>query len=215
MCPPSVRRPSLASAGIWFNSLSSSPTVGTVSGSNSSTKDGLTGTQTRPKTYRQRSNPEQDGFPLTCPWMNAKWRLEEMISVFGHFRIDTRIRILEDDILQPFFKSPLHRSVIVYALHVLHADSDWRTHCQRRIAFFERHHDTPDIIPSCLAGLIRLTLPFTPKCADRIYQAVSALLGETPRKDATVEPDGIHHVPRSPGSRANNDSHPVCDLKHS
>ena len=45
---PSIRRSSFGSAGFWFNSFSRSPTVGTVSGSKSSTRDGLMGTQTRP-----------------------------------------------------------------------------------------------------------------------------------------------------------------------
>ena len=100
--PPSSLRvlSSKPSGGIRSSSLSRSPTVGTVSGSKLSTSDGLIGTQIRPDLvleYTLRVTMDKIR-RLTGTRMNAEWRFQQVIPVFRHFRIDSWVSILQDDI---------------------------------------------------------------------------------------------------------------------
>jgi hypothetical protein len=70
-------------------------TVGTVRGSNEAGSVESMGTQIRP-------SDEKRGLRLrrrTCSGMNTERRLEKMVEVFGDLDIQTRIHVLEDNIL--------------------------------------------------------------------------------------------------------------------
>ena len=73
--------------------------MGTVSGSNSWTRVGSTGTQTRPvsRVSVGMRGLWMDGI-LSCARMDTKWRFEQMVSVLGDFGIEARVGILEGDV---------------------------------------------------------------------------------------------------------------------
>lgn len=96
------------SAGRLSSSLRRSPTVGTVSGSNWSTCAGSTGTHTLPGracqlSCRSQVSPVIFGrisvIERTGPWMNTEWSFQQMVTMLRDFSIDSRICILEDDVL--------------------------------------------------------------------------------------------------------------------